>query len=182
MDYKAVETVVAENSNYNDMYILDIASGGDIVSMAEEYGLVINSGFPKIGKAKPLKMLVKVPGGKMLNLSRSIDGAVHYTSRDIKVEFSCFRPKSEWAKIRHRLELLQGQWLWFFFKDSAACWRGQLSVSMLPQKNKAIVTISAVCNPYGYNVTAYLGDNWLWNSFNFENDTIYNTPTEVKSL
>lgn len=182
MDYKAAETAVAQSSNYNDMYILDISSGGDIISMAEQYGLLINSGYPKIGKAKPLKMLVKVPGGGMLNLSRSIDGAVHYTSRDIKVEFSCFRPKAEWINIRAKLEALQGQWLWFFFKDSAACWRGQLSVSMRQTKHKAVVTVSAVCNPYGYNVTAYLGGNWLWNSFNFENDTIYEIPTEVKSL
>lgn len=178
MDYKAIETA-AKGSGFNDLLVFD---NGLSTSMLENFGLVMNKGYPKIGKAEPLKMLVKVPGGGILNLSKSLDGQVHYVKRTITAQFSCFRPKSEWGEIRDELEKFHGQWLWFAFKSSSWYWRGQISVSMESKGEKVVVTFTAVCNPYSYNMTAFLGDEWLWDSFNFEEDSIYTTPTEVKRL
>lgn len=39
-----------------------------------------------------------------------------------------------------------------------------------------------MCNPYKYNASAYAGADWLWDDFYFDEDVIYDEPTEVKSL
>lgn len=178
-NYQAAEAAAKSNSYFNDLVIFD---GGDSVSMLEQFGLLMNKGYPKIGKAEPLKMLVKVPGGGMLNLSKSLDGQVHYVKRKIDVQFSCFRPQEELESIRRELERYHGQWIWFGFRNSSWFWRGQASVSMTLKEHKAVVDFSAVCSPYSYNMTAYMGNDWLWDSFNFEEDTISTTPKEVKRL
>lgn len=178
-NYQVVESAVKNSSRFSDLILFD---GGLSVSMLERFGLILNKGYPKIGKAEPLKMLVHVPGGGLLNLSRAIDGQVHYVKRQIEAQFSCFRPESEWAGIRAELESLHGQWLWFRFKDSAWYWRGQITIDVKRKEHHLLVTVSAVCNPYSYNMTAYAGNDWLWDSFSFEEDTIYTTPTEVKRL
>lgn len=172
---------ILQSGRYNDFYIMD---GADDLSLLEEFGLLLNAGYPKIGKAEPISLLVNVPGAsKPLNLSKSLDGKLHYKQRQITAEFSCFEPKANWDSIQLRLEkLLHGQWRWFRFRHSSTYWRGHLSVKMQRGQRKATVTISGICNPYSYNLTAYLGSDWLWDVFNFEEDTIYTTPTEVKKL
>lgn len=180
-NYEAIEKAVANNSRYNDINILQ--EDGSAVSLLKKYGLLLNKGYPKIGKAEPLKMLVQVPGGQTLDLTRSLDGKIHFISRKIEIQVCCFRPKTQWDALRHDLEqLLHGQWVWFRFKDSVWYWRGQANVSMEHTDRAAVITITAVCNPYSYNLTAYLGNDWLWDSFNFDEDTIYTTSTEVKRL
>lgn len=180
-DYQVIEQLARESGRFNDMLILQ---GGDTVSLLGKFGLLLNKGYPQIGKAETLSMLVNVPGaGRPLDLSRSIDGKLHYKKRSITVQLSCFRPKTELDGIQKQLEaLLQGQWVGFRFKKDAYFWRGYTTVSMSREEHKATVTISAVCNPYNYNLTAYLGNDWLWDTFNFEKDTIYTTRTEVKHL
>lgn len=178
-NYQAAEAAAKSSGRFNDLVLLD---GGGSVSMLEQFGLLINKGCPKIGKAEPLKMLVQVPGGGLLNLSRSLDGQVHYVKRKIEVQFSCFRPETQWEIIREDLETFHGQWLWFRFKDSAWYWHGQISVAIKRKEHNLLVTVTAVCDPYSYNMTAHLGNDWLWDSFNFDEDTIYTTPTEVKRL
>ena len=180
-NYQVIEQLARQNDRFNDMIILQ---GNDTVSLLERFGLLLNKGYPQIGKAETLSMLVNVPGaGRPLDLSRSIDGKLHYKKRSITVQLSCFRPKAELDSIQEELEkLLQGQWVWFRFKNDVYFWRGYTTVSMSREEHKAVVTISATCNPYNYNLTAYLGNDWLWDTFNFEQDTIYTTRTEVKHL
>lgn len=181
MNVSNLKNEVRKSGNYNDLYIMD---GTDFLSTLEEFGLLLNAGYPQIGKADPLALLVNVPGSdRPLNLSKAIDGRLHYKQRQITAEFSCFEPKADWENIQLRLEkLLHGQWRWFRFRNSSTYWRGHLSVRMQRGQNKATVTISGVCNPYSYNMTAWLGNDWLWDIFNFEEDTIYTKPTEVKKL
>lgn len=180
MDYTTIKAAVTSNSAFNDLYIIE--DDGSFFGFAEKYGLILNAGSPKIGKAQPVKMLVSVPGGGLLNLSRAIDGYVHYKSREIIAEFSCFRPRSEIPAIRKELEKLHGQWRQFFFRHGPICWAGQLNFTLSENEHKATVTMTAVCNPYGNRMTAYMGNNWLWDSFDFENDTISDTKSEVNSL
>ena len=55
-------------------------------------------------------------------------------------------------------------------------------VELKPGDHSATVTITATCNPYKFSRTAIAGNDWLWDTFNFETDTIYATPTEVGRL
>ncbi len=180
-NYEIAEAAMLASDRYNDMLILTDA---DSISLLEQFGLMLDAGYPQIGRAEALSMLVHVPGsGRPLDLSRSLDGRLHYTKRQITAQFSCFRPKAQWGKLQQILELLlHGQWIWFRFKNSNWYWRGNLTVSVQPQDSSLTVTITGVCNPYSYNMTAYLGNDWLWDIFNFEEDTIYPDKTEVKRL
>lgn len=179
--YQIVEAAALADSRFNDMLIL---GEKDTISLLEQYGLLLNKGYPQIGKAETISMLVFVPGSDQpLNLSKSIDGRLHYKQRQIKAQFTLLRPATEWDGIQKELEsLLQGQWVWFRFRKDAYFWRGSPTVSFERGEQKATVTITATCNPYNYNLTAYLGDDWLWDTFNFEQDTIYPYKTEVKNL
>ena len=47
---------------------------------------------------------------------------------------------------------------------------------------EAYVALDGETVPYNYNLTAYMGSAWLWDTFNFEKDTIYDVRTEVKNL
>jgi len=180
MNYKAIETAAAQKG-FNDFILL---VGGDTISLLQKFGLLFDKTYPQIGKAETLSMLVNVPGaGSPLDLSKAIDGKLHFKQRKITVKFSCFRPPSQYDSIQKELEkLLQGQWVWFRFRDDAYFWRGYTTVSVAREEHKASVTITAACNPYKYNLTAYLGNDWLWDTFNFEKDTIYTERTEVKRL
>lgn len=180
-NYEAIEKAVANNSRYNDINILQ--EDGSAVSLLKKYGLLLNKGYPKIGKAEPLKMLVQVPGGGVLNLSGALTGKVNYIKRQITMQFSCFRPQEQWYTIQDELEQqLHGKWIWFYQRHSNTVWRGQASVSMARKEKYAVVSVSVICSPYGENLTASKGQNYLWDSFNFETDTIYTVPTEVKQL
>lgn len=180
-DYKAIEQIARESRRFNDVLILQ---GGGTVSLLERFGLLINKGYPQVGKAETLSMLVNVPGaGRPLDLSRSLDGKLHYSKRQITVQATCLRPKDQLDVLQKELEaLLQGQWVWFRFKKDAYFWRGFCTVSMQRKEHSALVTLTAVCSPYNYNLTAYMGSAWLWDTFNFEKDTIYDVRTEVKNL
>ena len=99
------------------------------------------------------------------------------------MQATCLRPKDQLDVLQKELEaLLQGQWACFHFKKDAYFWRGFCTVSMQRKEHSALVTLTAVCSPYNYNLTAYMGSAWLWDTFNFEKDTIYDVRTEVKNL
>ena len=106
-DYKAIEQIARESSRFNDVLILQ---GGGTVSLLERFGLLINRGYPQVGKAETLSMLVNVPGaGRPLDLSRSLDGKLHYSKRQITVQATCLRPKDQLDVLQKELEaLLQG--------------------------------------------------------------------------
>lgn len=180
MDYKAIEAAAAQKG-FNDLILL---AGENTLSMLQRFGLLFDKTYPKIGKAETVSMLVSVPGGgRPLDLSKSIDGKLHFKKRKITIKLSCFRPTSQCDSLRKELEkLLQGQWVWLRFKNDAYFWRGYTTVSVVREEYKSSVTITAECNPYKYNLTAYLGNDWLWDTFNFEKDTIYTERTEVKRL
>ena len=162
-DYAAMEAIAAQNPNLNDVRIFLDAS--TTVSLRSTYGLWLKKGSPKIGPAEPDTNLVEVPGADfLLDLTRAVDGSVHYKKRKITMDFVCGRPKTQWPSIRDKLEtLLQGQWVRFYFTRDKETWAGQFEVSLTPDENgQATVSMTATCDPFRKGVldasnTAILG-------------------------
>lgn len=146
-DYLTLESLVAKNPRLNDVLVL---SDGDYISLRSKFGLWLKRGSPKIGKPEADTNLVEVPGSDLLlDLTKAIDGSVHFKKRTITMEFVCDRPKKQWAYIRSQLEVfLQGQWLQFYFTRDGEVWAGQFDVEMTPGEYNATVKMSATCNPW----------------------------------
>lgn len=51
-----------------------------------------------------------------MDLSRSLDGKLHYSKRQITVRATCLRPKDQLDVLQKNWKPLQGQWVWFRFK------------------------------------------------------------------
>lgn len=180
--YESIHAAAAKNPRLNDVHVF---VGGEETSLRSRFGLWLNKGSPTIGKAETESNLVYVPGSdKVLNLTRALDGKVHFKKRTITMEFTVLRPKKTWENVRSDLETaLQGQWLQFYFElDPSWIWTGFFDVEFKPGDHSATVTITATCNPYKVSRTAIAGTDWLWDTFNFETDTIYDTSTEVGRL
>ena len=152
-----------------------------------DWGLYLVVGGTTVGEAEvDDSLLIKVPfGDRLLNLTKSIDGKVHYTQRKITITLKCVKPKRFWPSMQSALEnALQGQWLRCIFDDAPSWyWEGLWKVA--PQSHdrwENVFVITGICNPYKINLTAAAGADWPWDTFNFDTDTIYDTPTKVKSL
>lgn len=145
--YESLEDMAAHNPNLNDMRVL---FGSETVSLRTRFGLWLNKGSPIIGKPETESNLVYVPGSdKVLNLTRALDGKVHYKRRVITMKFSLMRPKTEWADVQNDLEtLLQGQWLRFYFLRDRELWDGLFDVEVEPNGSRATVTITVTCDPF----------------------------------
>ena len=175
--YESLEAAAEKNPNLNDVIVL---YNGEEISLRKKWGLWLKTGSPDVGKAKAETNLVYVPASdKVLNLTRALDDKVHYKKRTIQMDFKVLRPPKQWENIRSELEtMLQGQWLTFrFAQDPSWVWTGLFEVSLTPGQTCAAASITTTCNPYKSNLTAALGADWLWDLFNFETDTIYETPT-----
>lgn len=76
------------------------------VHTLKDLGLYLKVGSPMISGAEPETMLVNVPGSDfILDLSRALDGEVHYKQRTIKLELICKSPKKQWSTIQSALEM-----------------------------------------------------------------------------
>ena len=85
-----------------------------------DWGLYLVVGGTTVGEAEvDDSLLIKVPfGDRLLNLTKSIDGKVHYTQRKITITLKCVKPKRFWPSVQSALEnALQGQWLRCIFDD-----------------------------------------------------------------
>lgn len=68
----------------------------------KDLGLYLKVGSPMISGAEPETMLVSVPGSDfILDLSRALDGEVHYKQRTIKMELLC---KAKKEPVEHHPE------------------------------------------------------------------------------
>lgn len=145
--YESLEDMAAHNPNLNDMRVL---FGSETVSLRTRFGLWLNKGSPIIGKPETESNLVYVPGSdKVLNLTRALDGKVHYKQRTIAAEFTVLRTKKQLDSIRHELEtILQGQWLRFYFVQGGELWDGLFDVEMTPGDYNATVSIKVTCDPF----------------------------------
>ena len=152
----------------------------------KDWGLYIVVGGTTVGPAEPQKNLVYIPfSDRIYDVAKGIDSKRHFIKRTITITLKCVKPKKFWPSVQSKLEdALQGQWLRCIFDDDPSWyWEGFWEVA--PQSRdrwENVFTISGICNPYKVSLTAAAGADWLWDTFNFETDTIYDTATEVKSL
>ena len=68
----------------------------------KDWGLYIVVGGTTVGPAEPdQSLLIKVPfSDRILDLSKSLDGKVHYTQRKIIITLKCVKPKKLWPASR----------------------------------------------------------------------------------
>ena len=68
----------------------------------KDWGLYLVVGGTTVGPAEPDEsLLVKVPfSDRILDLSKSMDGKVHYTQRKITITLKCVKPKRLWPKVQ----------------------------------------------------------------------------------
>lgn len=89
--YESIHAAAAKNPRLNDVHVF---VGGEETSLRSRFGLWLNKSYPAIGKAETESNLVYVPGSdKILNLTRALDGKVHFKKRTIMMEFTVLRPK-----------------------------------------------------------------------------------------
>lgn len=180
--YESIHAAAEKNPRLNDVHVFLEEKE---TSLRSRFGLWLNKSYPQIGKAQTESNLVYVPASdKPLNLTRALDGKIHYRQRTIQMQFTVMQPKAMWETIRSELETaLQGQWLKFLFtEDPSWTWTGLFDVELTPGEYQATATITVTACPYKTSVTAAAGSDWLWDTFNFETDTIYDTSTEVGRL
>ncbi len=152
----------------------------------KDFGLQICEGSPLIGGAEPENLLKWVPAlDTPLDLSKSIDGKIHYKQRTITIETVCKLPRKFWPAVQSTLEnVLQGKWLTCVFEDDPSWeWQGLWRVEPKDRELRtASYTITGTCAPYKRSLTAAAGADWLWDTFNFETDVICEDATSVSSL
>lgn len=151
-----------------------------------DFGLQICEGSPIIGGAEPDSKLVYVPALDIpLDLSKSLDGKIHYKQRTITIEVVCKLARKYWPAMQSNLEnALQGRWLTCVFdNDPSWEWQGLWRVEPKDRELRtASHTITGTCAPYKRSLTAAAGADWLWDTFNFEEDVICSTSTDLSSL
>ena len=142
----------------------------------KDWGLYLKVGSPKISPPETDEYLVQVPGSDtLLNLTNALDGRPHYKKRTITMELLCRAPKKQWPAIYSELaNAIHGKWLQCKFDDDPSFyWEGLWSVNMDKDRLSSTVTITGTCSPFKRSV--YDGtDDWLWDDFNFETDTVRN--------
>lgn len=180
--YEKIEQEAAKSSKFNDVLVM---VGYEEISLRSEFGLWLNTGSPKIGKPEAETAPVYVPGSDMvLDLSRALDGKLHFKKRTITMSFFVLRPKSRWEEIRSDLaDTLQGKRLTFSFKnDLPWIWEGIFDVEFEPGEHKATVTMNVICDPYKYYITTATDIDWKWDTFNFETGVINDKDRKVGKL
>lgn len=154
--------------------------------LLRDFGLKIMQGSPLIGGAEPDTQLVFVPGLDIpLDLSKSLDGKVHYKQRTITIDVESSLPRKYWPALQSELEnLLQGRWLPCVFDDDPSWeWQGLWRVAPKDRQLRTVsYTITGTCAPYKRSLTAAAGADWEWDTLNFDTDVICEAATNVSSL
>lgn len=140
-----------------------------------DWGLYIQN-TDYIGEPLQVKNLVYVPGREgYIDLSKTIEGHITYSSRLISVTLSGFADKHNWdpaiSKLRNEIS---GRTCRFIFdNDKSYFWRGRVTIkdfsSILRVGSLKIEMPEA--EPYKYSVQTS-AEPWLWDPFNFETGII----------
>lgn len=116
-----------------------------------ELGLWLTK-YPAITPPVPKIKTVDVPGADgALDLSRVLDGTMHYNRRTITMEFAITKPRGMWPEVHSAvMDALHGQEMEIILDDDPEyCYTGTVIVSGYdPQKVTSAVTITADVEPY----------------------------------
>lgn len=121
---------------------------------------------------------VDIPGGdSQLDLTTALAGRPLYGNRSGSWEFLVMNDYQSWELLYSDiLNYLHGQAFQVVLDDDPDYYyEGRLSVGgWQSPKDWSRVTINYNLSPYKFTIEGTTGDNWIWNTFNFETDVIQN--------
>ena len=145
-----------------------------------DWGLILTSKV--ISPPAPQLNLVSIPlRDGSLDLTETLTGDVKYNDRAITMNFAMVDPRKRWNnKISEIQNYLHGQRLKLIFDDDKAFYYiGRVSVNeWTSDKSVGNIVLECVAEPYKYDVLSS-ADNWLWDTFDFENGYIANASDVV---
>lgn len=140
-----------------------------------DWGLYIQN-TDYIGDPVPVTNYVNVPGRDgYLDLSKTNDGHLTYSSRPISIELAGFAQKHSWNAVISKLRnYVSGRTCRFIFdNDRAYFWRGRVTINDF----SSILSVGTLklemehAEPYKYSIETS-AEPWLWDPFNFETGII----------
>lgn len=140
-----------------------------------DWGLYIQN-TDYIGEPKQITNYVNIPGRDgYIDLSKTYDGHITYSSRPISIELAGFTQKHGWNAIVSRLRNeVSGRTCRFIFdNDRAYFWRGRVAISDF----SSVLSVGTLtlempeAEPYKYSLETS-AEPWLWDPFNFETGII----------
>ena len=139
-----------------------------------DWGLMLKE-FQIISPPEIQKNMVSVPGRDgQLNLTKSLDGFVHYYRRTITFSFVSIADREHWKGLYSDIQnYLHGEELKIIDDDTKdSYWLGQCEVGEPSYDKKAMyITITVDAYPYKYDIQSS-DEKWLWDTFNFEKGVI----------
>lgn len=117
---------------------------------------------------------IDIPGmDGQLDLSEALTNEVQYKSRTIKLTFYIVGDMTRWFIIASKIQnILHGQKCKIIFdKDPSYFWTARIKVDTTHSKRTNIITMECTAEPYKYERYSST-ENWLWDTFNFEQDII----------
>lgn len=116
-----------------------------------DWGLLLKS-RPKISPPAPKLKMIQVPGSdRIIDLTESLTGEVHYEPRTISFEFVTGAPREQWANLHSDiLTYMHGKSIRIIFDDDPNFYySGRVSVGDLEaDKKSATLTMTATVEPY----------------------------------
>lgn len=139
-----------------------------------DWGLIPKS-RPVVSPPAPKTLYVDIPGADgLLDLTQALTQDVKYENRTITFEFNVLDARNRWSNIYSAiLDYLHGQSMKIILdEDPTYYYTGRLQVNeWKSDKNTAVIVIEGYVDPYKMAVVSS-SEDWLWDSFNFEEDMI----------
>ena len=135
----------------------------------DDFGIYLTS--KTINPPEPQTNTISVPlRDGSIDLTESLTNDVKYNDRKIDMTFSVVHPMEQWSdKVSEIENYLHGKRMKVVFDDDANYYYiGRLKVNEWSQKSIGKLVIECVADPYKYDIQ----DDWLWDSFDFENGYI----------
>lgn len=116
-----------------------------------DWGLLMRS-RPMVSPPTPKTKIIQVPGSdKIIDLTETLTGQVHYEPRTIKFEFVTGAPRESWASLYSDImTYMHGRTVRIIFDDDPNFfYTGRVTVGDFEtDKRHATLTMTAECEPY----------------------------------
>lgn len=149
----------------------------------DDLGLILKN--KSISSPEPKGQLIDIPSRNGSIDYTEVLGSVRYGDRTISMNFLMYDVPFELieGKKDSLLSLIHGRKMRIIFDDDLAFyWLGRIEVGTFKigkgHNPDVTIPIKAVVDPYKYSIMTNEED-WLWNPFDFENDTINETANIV---
>lgn len=153
---------------------ITVASTGRSYHTYTDWGLMIENGAP-IGDPEQETSYIDVPGRSgLLDHSDALTGGPVFKGRKITMKVAKVNDAVSWDGVISTLRnTIDGRQVKIKFdNDPSHYWLGRIRIEGFDRaKRLGRFTLSAYVDAYKYNLFSSQ-DNWLWDPFNFEEDTI----------